>query len=937
MGKLERTSAEGSVPSGAVRTTDEPSPSRCDGGSDLPDLKNVHAAILNAVPAHIALLDQDGVVIEVNQPWQRFADANTMDPGYRVVGTSYLGVCEGATGEGAEGSVEVLEGIRKVLGGEWPEFTFEYPCHSPEVQRWYRLMVTPLREGNFAGAVVTHIDITARRHLEDERHKLVHDLGERVKELRALHRVSELLRQDDLDLPVILTRLVALLPPSLQFVDVAAARIRVGDLEHVTENFQSGPRSLLSAFAVGDLRGEVEVVYLGEGESQGTRDFLSEEHRLVESVAEMLRQWVERQQSVRALSASEERFREMADNIADVFFNYDVLNNRLLYANRVYEQIWGRSMESVLANPLSYLDGVHAEDRAAVEAAFAAELAGEASDLEYRVVRPDGTMRWVRGRAVPILDEAGQVIRIVGTMQDITEGRLAADEVRHNEQRFRLLAKATTDAIWDCNLDTGRLWWNEGFETLFGFHHQQDELTLESLLARVHPQDRELMRAGLMGAVNGGEAGWRGEYRFQLRDGSYASVLDKGHVLRDQNGRPVRLIGGMVDLTERRRYEQQLLRAQRMESIGTLAGGIAHDLNNLLAPITLSVDLLRQLVDSPECLQIIAGIEQSALRGSKLVRQVLSFARGVEGDHLPLHLDGVVEEVRQIMERTFPKDIRVRVGTAVDLWTVKGDATQINQVLLNLCVNARDAMPNGGDLTIAVHNRIIDEQMAGMSPGTRPGRYVVIEVSDTGCGIAKDHLTRIFDPFFTTKEVGRGTGLGLSTAVGIVRSHGGFLNVYSELGKGTTFKLSLPAVAAELLPAMELEVEERYPRGAGECILVVDDEQPILKVCKQTLEAYGYRVLTAEDGAQAVGEYALHRAEIAVVLTDMMMPVMDGPALIGALKRMDPAVRIIGSSGLNANGRVAKAVHAGVAHFVPKPYTAETLLKAVRAVLADPS
>jgi CheY-like chemotaxis protein len=377
------------------------------------------------------------------------------------------------------------------------------------------------------------------------------------------------------------------------------------------------------------------------------------------------------------------------------------------------------------------------------------------------------------------------------------------------------------------------------------------------------------------------------------------------------------------------------MRAQRMESIGTLASGIAHDLNNILAPIMMSIDILKSDSDSPQTTKILETIEVSAKRGADIVRQVLSFARGLEGQRIEVQPKHLLKDLENIIKDTFPKDIRLQFSIPNDTWTILGDPTQVHQILLNLCVNARDAMPNGGSLTVGVENCVLDDQYAAMNIQAKPGRYVIISVTDSGTGMPPGIVDKIFEPFFTTKELNKGTGLGLSTVMAIVKSHDGIINVYSEPGKGTTFKVYLPAM--EHLPKRGRNSRKpaSLPRGNGEMILVVDDEASILTITGQTLQAFGYQVLTATDGAHAVAVYAKHEKEIAVVLTDMMMPIMDGPAMIHALMRMNPAVKIIAASGLNANGNVAKVSGAGVKHFLTKPYTAATLLKTMRAILDE--
>ena len=325
----------------------------------------------------------------------------------------------------------------------------------------------------------------------------------------------------------------------------------------------------------------------------------------------------------------------------------------------------------------------------------------------------------------------------------------------------------------------------------------------------------------------------------------------------------------------------------------------------------------------------------SAKRGADIVRQVLSFARGVEGERVEIQPKHLLRDLEKIIKDTFPKDIRLEFSIPVDTWTVLGDPTQLHQILLNLCVNARDAMPNGGTLAIGVENCVFDEQYAAMNLQTKPGRYVCISATDTGTGIPPEILDKIFDPFFTTKELNKGTGLGLSTVMAIVKSHEGTINVYSEPGKGTTFKIYLAASELSTDGRKQQSLSISLPRGHGETVLVVDDEASILTITSQTLQAFGYRVLRAMDGAEALAVYAEHQREINVVLTDTMMPVLDGPATIHAMMRINPSVKIIAASGLNANGNVAKAAGAGVKHFLTKPYTAHSLLKTIRSVLDE--
>jgi CheY-like chemotaxis protein len=349
----------------------------------------------------------------------------------------------------------------------------------------------------------------------------------------------------------------------------------------------------------------------------------------------------------------------------------------------------------------------------------------------------------------------------------------------------------------------------------------------------------------------------------------------------------------------------------------------------------LSIGILKSEFDTPETHEILETISTSAQRGADIVRQVLSFARGVEGQRTEVHPKRVLKDIENIIKDTFPKDIRLDFSVASDIWPLLGDPTQVHQILLNLCVNARDAMPNGGTLVIRAENQILDEHFAAMHLDAKAGRYVQIRVTDSGTGIPQEIIDKIFEPFFTTKELNKGTGLGLSTVMAIVKSHEGIVSVYSEPGQGTTFNVYLPAAgsAGDAQQPPELVL----PRGNGETILVVDDETAILTVTRRTLESFGYRVLEAQNGADALAIYAEKKSEIAVVLTDMMMPIMDGPSLIRVLRRMNPQIKIVRASGFFANPGASGRSDADVEHVLTKPYSAEALLQALRAILAPPT
>ncbi len=632
---------------------------------------------------------------------------------------------------------------------------------------------------------------------------------------------------------------------------------------------------------------------------------------------------------------SEERYALAVQGSSAGLWDWDVRTGAAFLSAR-YHELVGYQDGDLEGRFTTFVHLLHPDDRPRVMQAVEAHLspARVPFDIDYRLRARGGAYRWFNARGQALWDEHGVAYRMAGSIVDITDRQRAADALRESEERFRLLSRATNDAIWDWDLTTGLIWWNEGYATQFGYPIPSAPLdATASWKDRILTADRERVLNRIEQSIASGENSWTDEYRFVRADGTHAWVLDRGNVIRDGEGRAIRMVGGMTDVTERRQAEARQLRTQRMESIGTLAGGIAHDLNNLLAPMMMSIELLRGVCNDDTSAELLQTVQASAARGAALVQQVLSFARGVEGQRVPVSPLLLVRELQHIVRDSFPKSIRITTMYGDDPWSVAGDPTQLHQVLLNLCVNARDAMSDSGELTINVENVEIDEAFAGLHGDAKAGDYVAIRVADTGTGIAPEVRERIFEPFFSTKDVGKGTGLGLSTTLAIIRSHGGFIAVYSEIGKGSTFRVYLPASRTEAAVATPAGPPAVITGGAGELILVVDDEQAIRRVVQRTLERFGYQVITASNGVEALALYEQRGSEIAVVFTDMAMPEMDGPELIAELRVINPSVRIVGSSGLTSSEGLDREVGAPVIHFVSKPYTAEAMLKVMRQVL----
>lgn len=1177
-------------PHGAQGPDDE-APPLTDMSASRPAV-DAQMAILNALPAHIALLDASGAIVAVNESWNRFGAANVLQSRDFFVGQNYIDVCERASGDRSEEAGDVAAGIRGVLRGEINEFAIEYPCHSPTEERWYRLMVTPLYVGQTAGAVVMHVDIT-RRKQDESAIRLAEQVARESEQRLGFALGAADIGDWDMDLRTNVTRRSLRHDQCFGYseavlewgYDTLLAHVRAEDREGVDQCF----RSAMSG------AGEYDIEFRTTWPDRSKHwlwfkgRFYFDADGAPCRVAGIVVDVTTRKQAERQLRRSKaslvasQRMAHLGSWELDLVNIDDLSAGALRWSDEVF-RIWGHEPHGIEVSYANALATVHPDDRELIGVAVASALREQRPyDLIHRIVRPDGSERTVREQAEFQFDEqSGLAIRLIGTVLDITEQRANERALRraldrlHNaqrigeigdwewdvttkeiswspqlfeiaqrdpadgpprdyaemellfddasreilqqhvtralntgdaqryelsvvrqhgervqvevyavaerdgsgvvrylrgtmqdissrkraeavlaasEQRLELATASAGLGIWDFDIAAETIVWDKRMCELYGIAQQDFTGAFDDWQRRVHPDDWQHAAAAYQDALSG-ERAYNITFRVHWPLGEERFLEARAIVQRDADGAPVRMIGATWDVTARKReeaalsqladivassddaiigknlqgivtswnrgaekvfgfsademvdsscvrlipddrqdeeagilrrvrygesvehfetlrhtrsgrlievsvtaspirdalggivgistvardisvqkkLERQFYRAQRMESIGTLAGGIAHDLNNALSPIILSLDLLRSSFPDRESQELLTVVSSSAEHAADMVRQVLSFARGVEGKRLEVDMKVLVGDIEKISRDTFPKHIAITARTSLDLRPVLGDRTQLQQVLVNLCVNARDAMPNGGRLALTADNVRFDAQLDRIPEGLTAGEYVCLRVEDSGAGMSSDVIDRIFEPFFTTKKVGDGTGLGLSTSLAIIKSHGGVMPVYSERGRGTTFTLYLPAHLN--LSALSPTIVEAAPRGNGELILVVDDEPAVRLVTKRLLEANGYRVVLASDGVSALATFDTHRDDIAVVLTDMMMPVMDGPTMIRRLRERDPAVWIIGTSGVSSH-EYDESSGSGLRYFVPKPCTADTLLRTLHSILAD--
>ena len=609
-----------------------------------------------------------------------------------------------------------------------------------------------------------------------------------------------------------------------------------------------------------------------------------------------------------------------------------------------HDQIFGYTEILPEWNYSLFLKHVHPADRDRVDRSFKESVAaGRDWYFECRIIRADQTTGWIWARGSIFKDNTGQPKSMHGMVGDITERKRVEEEIRSFNERLEALVSqrtaevqealttldATADGAYIFDPASLRFTYvNKGALRQLGY--TREELLKKTPLDLNKLPDKAAFLDLVAPLIRGEKSVLTLESVFHRKGGGKFPVEINLQYITPAGGSP-RFVAIVRDITERKKNEQESRRAQRLESIGTLAGGIAHDLNNALTPILWGLEIMR--VEYPKASQTLDMFETCAKRGADMVRQLLSFAKGAEGERVVLEPVRLVKEMDKLIRSTFPKNIELVVRCDPKLPNVIGDATQLHQVLLNLCVNARDAMPHGGTLMVEALPLELDATYASSMPDARPGKYVALRVSDTGTGIPPEILDRIFDPFFTTKGPQKGTGLGLSTVIGILKGHGGFIQVYSQPGKGSTFTAYLPADQSGNVAEPIITKTEAAFSGQGEAILFVDDEANLRQAARAVLRRLNFTPLTATDGTDGLIQMAQHRDELRAIITDLHMPHMDGLAFVRALRRNLPDIPVVVASGRLENALAGEFKILGVTNFLDKPFTEAQLAAVLKTVL----
>ncbi len=1015
----------------------------------------MQATILNALPAHIALLNLNGVIVAVNDAWRDFTATSRYSGASFGVGLNYLEICDRADtgiGEGAG----VAEAIRAILSRRRDRFVLEYACDMQGERRWFRMIVSPLELDDGSGAVVMHVDITDRKIAEEalldsertHRRLFEHNpLPLWVYDLESLAFLAVndaaiesygYSREDFLgmtiadirpeeDVPALRAH-IARFRGKIDHAGIWRHKLRDGriiSVEITTHALDFGGRKaemvlaidvterleaeaalmavqqqtslILNSIAEGiyvldvggnvlfsnpsanrmlgwdevDLYGQNAHTLLHHHHADGreypladcpinrtlrdgvTRHITAEvffckdgkpfpveyvcapvvdPNDEISGVVVSFRDISERERAQSELHSKDSLLR-LAGKLARIGgWDISLPDYAIFWSDEIFEML---EVPPDRALSLDEALGLYTpESRRIISDALESCLRdGEPFNVELEILTPGGRQLWVRCLGEPVHGPDGSIVKARGAFQDITDYHQLYNQVIESAERFRYVAQATVDAIWDWDLNTDSVWWNSGMQTLFGYRPDEIAPDSHSWTDHLHPDDRDQVLEHIHQIIDGKGDAWESRYRFRRANGGYAQVTDRGFVIRDAGGKAIRMVGGMTDVTDQLRLEEQLRQAQRLESVGQLTGGVAHDFNNLLTVMLGNAELLaEELTAQPRLKMLATMITESAQRGADLTRRLLAFARRQPLEPEVVLASELIAGMDDMLRRTLGEHIEIEFIRGGGLWQTMADPGQLESALLNLCINARDAMADGGRLTIETANASLDQNYADAHADVQPGQYVMIAVSDTGAGIAAGDLARVFEPFFTTKAAGKGTGLGLSMVYGFVKQSRGHITIYSEPDQGTTVRMYLPRHLGDGKPKVTVKPE---PAAAGgtETVLLVEDDPMVLRFAQDQLESLGYRVLSASSPRQALEILSAH-GRVDLLFTDVVMPGgMNGRELADEARKMQADLKVLYTSGYTENAIVHHGRLDPGVQLLSKPYRRLELARRIRLVL----
>ena len=649
---------------------------------------------------------------------------------------------------------------------------------------------------------------------------------------------------------------------------------------------------------------------------------------LEKQIAALKKESIVRDNIEEALRESEEKYKLLLKNLPSIVYK-GYKDWSVEFFDDKIQQLTGFDVDRINSKQITMLDLIVGEDIESARRSFIQALKTDKSYVrEFRIRSKTGGIHWMQERGQIICDDNGEIEYVSGVFFDITDRKYAEEVLRQSETRLKAVFEANPDPVVVYDTNGHPRYLNPEFINMFGW-------TLEDLKGRripFVPDDQKEITAAKITELYAYQKPVRFETTRLTKDGQLLDIFISAAIIKDLESEPSGMVVNLTDITEKKRLESRLQGAQRMEAIGTLAGGIAHDFNNLLMGIQGNASLLlfSKNAAHPDYEQL-KNIENYVLQGSNLTSQLLGFARGGKYEVEVMNLNEVIKQENRMFNRT-KKEIVIHEQFEKDLWSVKVSRGQIEQVLLNLYVNASQAMPGGGDLYVQTSNTLLDQNFIKPFQVTS-GKYVKISITDTGTGMDEETLQRIFEPFFTTKQMGRGTGLGLASVYGIIKNHGGFIDVHSEKGKGASFDIFLPAIDGQNnLQNKEIEPKDTIIHGV-ETILLVDDDEMVIDVSRQLLEKLGYTVLTADGGQEAIAIYQKHYNEISLVIIDMVMPDLNGGETYDELKNINPNIKVLLSSGYSIDGQAQNILDRGCNGFIQKPFNINKLSCKVRDVL----